>query len=177
MSAVLPSVLAKPLPPRTRLRAVLANDYDAVHALLQRNDARMRSRAGWNWALIDNPVRRAVGADAGWVLEHGDQMVGFLGNLPLRCHLDGLAVWGATCTDSIVDDAHRAHGVRLIRAFAAQPGAAFVYAADLADAQAPHFHSLGFAPVDKLQTAAHLRWTSHHGAAWAQALRLSLIHI
>lgn len=171
MSAVLPSVLMKPAPNRTRLRALVAEDHSAVQALLQRHGASTRSQAGWNWALFDNPVRRAVGADAGWVLEHGDQVVGFLGNLPLRCHFDGLPVWGATCTTSVVDEAHRAHSVRLIRAFAAQPGAAFVYAADLADDQVPHFHSLGFAPVDNARKPGPLRWTAHHGEAWAQNLR------
>ncbi len=162
--------------PRTRLRALQRDDHAAVTALLQRYHWPVaRSRAGWEWALFDSPAREATDADAGWVLEHGSDVVGFLGNLPVLCRHDGAPVWGATCTTYLVDDAHRAHSTRLMRAFAAQPGAAFLYSATANVHSAPVYKGFRFQPAPQPEANQRLRWLAHEGsAARALAARLGL---
>ncbi|MBL8328195.1 MAG: hypothetical protein JNJ71_05035 [Rubrivivax sp.] len=157
--------------PRTRLRALNSDDHEAVQALFRRHGWPVRSRSGWDWALIDSPARRATGADAGWVLEHGDDVVGVLGNLPQSYHLDGLPVWGATCTSYLVDDAHRAHSTRLLRAFAAQPGAAFVFSATANPHSAPVYRAFRFQPSPQPRAHQRLRWLASESAAAGFALQ------
>ncbi len=157
--------------PRTRLRAVQAEDHAAVQALFARHGWPLRSREGWDWALINNPARVSVGADAGWVLEHGDQVVGFLGNLPLRYRYNGLPVWGATCTSYLVDEAHRAHSTRLLRAFAAQPGAAFVFSATANPHSAPVYRAFRFVPSPQPRAQQRLRWWASKGTAAQHLVR------
>jgi hypothetical protein len=157
--------------PRTRLRAIDSDDHEAVQALFKRHGWPVRSRAGWDWALIDNPARVATEADAGWVLEHGDQIVGFLGNLPMRYRLDGLSVWGATCTSYLVDESHRAHSTRLLRAFAAQPGAAFVFSATANAHSAPVYRAFKFQASPQPRAQQRMRWVASEAAAVDHALR------
>ncbi|MCE2659869.1 MAG: hypothetical protein LW854_16780 [Rubrivivax sp.] len=162
--------------PRTRLRALQRDDHAAVTALFQRYRwPVVRSRAGWDWALFDSPAHEATDADAGWVLEHGSDVVGFLGNLPVLCRHDGAPVWGATCTTYLVDDAHRAHSTRLMRAFAAQPGAAFIYSATANAHSAPVYKGFRFQRAPVPEANQRLRWLAHEGvAARALATRLGL---
>lgn len=117
----------QPMP--TTLRPLQPGDHAGVQALFARHGWPQRSLAGWLWALHDNPTRQHIGADAGWVLEHQDALVGFLGNLPQTYHLDGRTLVGATCTSYLVDDQQRAHSVKLMQAFAAQPQVAFLHSA------------------------------------------------
>ncbi len=157
---------------RVSLRAVRANDAPAVLAFLARHGHPARSEAGWRWALIDNPTRAAPGAEAGWVLESKGCIVGFLGNLPLRYLQDGLAVWGASCTVPVVDADARAHGVRLLRAFAAQPGAALVCALPSSEPLEQVFARLGFEPLGCDSAASErLRWHLGKSRPWLDALR------
>lgn len=161
--------------PRTRLRAAMRDDHAAVMALFKRHNWPVRSREGWDWALFDSPAREAASADAGWVLEHGSDIVGFLGNLPVLCRYDGAPVWGATCTSYLVDDRHRAHSTRLMRAFAAQPGAAFAYSATANACSAPVYKGFRFREAPCLQVNERMRWLAHEGvAAGALANRLGL---
>lgn len=157
--------------PRTRLRAITSDDHEAVQALFTRHGWPVRSRAGWDWALIDSPARAVTQADAGWVLEHGDQVVGFLGNLPMTYRLDGLSVWGATCTSYLVDEAHRAHSTRLLRAFAAQPHAAFVFSATANPHSAPVYRAFKFQASPQPRAQQRLRWLASEAAAADHLLR------
>lgn len=156
---------------RTRLRPVEPEDHAAVVALWRRHGMPVRSREGWDWALVHNPARLAVGADAGWVLTRGDDIVGFLGNLPVCARHDGLPVWGATCTSFAVDEAYRGHASRLVRAFAAQPGAAFVYVATGSAWTAPMLRNLQFRAVDDPDANRRLRWVASESAALSCLLR------
>jgi hypothetical protein len=156
---------------RTRLRALQPDDWEPVQALLQRHAWPRRSRAGWDWALFDSPARVARGADAGWVLEHGHQVVGFLGNLPMHYRCDGLDIWGATCTSYLVDEAHRAHSTRLIRSFAAQPGAAFVFSATANPHSAPVYRGFKFNASPQPRAQQRLRWWASEAAVAEHALQ------
>ena len=157
---------------RVSLRAVTVNDAQAVLAFLARHGHPARSEAGWRWALIDNPTRVALGTDAGWLLESKGSVVGFLGNLPLRYLQDGLAVWGASCTVPVVDADARAHGVRLLRAFATQPGAALVCAQPGSEPLEHVFSGLGFEPQGRDQSEGELlRWPLGKARPWLEALR------
>jgi hypothetical protein len=67
-------------------------------------------------------------------------------------------VWGATCTTPVVDTDVRAHGIRLLRAFAAQPGASFLYARPATQALATAWRSLAFEVDGHLSDGAVLHW-------------------
>jgi hypothetical protein len=115
------------------LRAATRTDYSAVQALLASSGWTVRSQEGWDWAFEDNPERlelqRTLGAPVatGWVLETQDGIHGYLGNLPQSFSMNGARVMGATCTSYIVQEAWRAHSVKLMRAFFTQPGVQMVY--------------------------------------------------
>jgi hypothetical protein len=155
----------------TRLRPVAPEDHAAVTALFERHGWPVRSREGWNWALFDSPARVATGADAGWVLEHGERVVGFLGNLPVRAVHDGQPLWGATCTSYLVDDGHRAHSTRLLRAFAAQPGASLVWSATANPNSAPVYRGFRFRPFGGAAADQRLRWIGSEPALAESLLR------
>ncbi len=143
---------------RATLRPAQASDCDGVMQLFERHGWPLRSRAGWNWALIESPARRAAQAEAGWVLDSAGQIVGFLGNLPARFTHDGQEVWGATCTSLLVDEGHRALAMSLVRAFAAQPGVAFTYSATANDHSAPLYRAFGFQACSDVRANKRLRW-------------------
>lgn len=166
MTVSLPESVSPQPPTRVRLRALRAEDLDAVLALLARHGHPARSRAGLQWALIDNPSRVSLGAEAGWVLEDAQTVVGFIGNLPLRVLVDGLAVWCAGGTTPVVDALYRAHGIRLVRAFASQPDAAFVHLRPTTEPLALALDSLQFEPAEGQADSTHLRWTVQQGSHW-----------
>ncbi len=151
-------------PERAQLRELLPQDHAAVMALFQRHGWPVRSRAGWAWALFDSPARRDLKAAPGWVLESAGQVVGFLGNLPMRYHRQGQAVWGATCTSYLVDEAHRRCSTSLLRAFATQKGVGFVHSATANEYSAPIYRLFKFAPSADPLTNQRLRWVANDSA-------------
>ena len=156
---------------RTALRTLRADDHAPVQALFARHGWPVRSRHGWDWALMHNPARAATGAAAGWVLESGRRIVGFLGNLPQAYRLDGQAVSAATCTSYLVDADHRAHSVLLMRAFAAQPGMAFVHSATANPHSAPVYRLFKFSPQADPCANLALRWVASDAALVPLALQ------
>jgi GNAT superfamily N-acetyltransferase len=99
------------------------------------------------------------------VLEHGEEIVGFLGNLPVLARFDGQPLWGATGTSFLVEVAHRAHSVRLMRAFAAQAGAAFSYSATANPHSAPVYKGFRYQAIGGEQGGLRLRWWADGSAA------------
>lgn len=89
----------------------------------------VRSRAGWLWALRDNPARLALSPHAplGWALCDGQRLVGYLGNLPQQYRCQGQELMGVTCTSYIVLPEARAHSASLMRALFTQIGVDLVY--------------------------------------------------
>jgi hypothetical protein len=164
-------LLGRVSPPRTLLRALQPEDLHALpdlHARLGLPSPAPRTLA---WALMDNPSRLAVRAEAGWVLERGTQIVGWIGNLPRCYRYRGMPMWGATTTPLIVDPAYREHGVRLMRSFAAQSGPALLMAAAGPYAPAGWLRSLQFRPVSDGGANQRLRWNASGGTSnwWNQA--------
>jgi len=150
------------------LRVLRLDDHAGVQALMARQGWPQRSPAGWAWALFDNPARQALGAPAGWVLEHQQQIVGFLGNWPLAYFVQGRLVYGATCTSYLVDERHRAKSVLLLRAFAAQRGVAFVYSATANAHSAPVYRLYKFDPLLDPDAQCSLRWVADD-TAWLRS--------
>jgi hypothetical protein len=154
---------------RVRLRPVSIDDAEGITLLFERHGWPLRSRKGLAWALFENPARRAIQADAGWVLESAGQVVGFLGNVPGAFAAQGQLVWGATCTSLLVDEAHRSSSTSLIRAFAAQPAVSFVYSATANAHSAPLYKAFKFGPCPDLGANHRLRWVT---SRWALAKAL-----
>jgi hypothetical protein len=142
------------------IRPAGAEDHAGVQALFARHGWPVRSRHGWEWALLHNPAREALGAVAGWVLESQGQIVGFLGNIPQAYRLDGQPVWAATCTSYLVDSAHRTSSVQLMRAFAAQQGVTFVHSGTANAHSAPVYQLYKFKPLVADGLNQTLRWVA-----------------
>ena len=148
----------------TSLRPLQSGDHAEVQALFARHGWPQRSPAGWLWALHHNPARLQAGAEAGWVLEHEGALVGFLGNLPQTYHLDGQRLVGATCTSYVVDDKQRAHSVKLMQAFAAQPQVAFLHSATANRHSAAVYKLFRFKALTDPRANFLMRWVASDSA-------------
>jgi hypothetical protein len=104
------------------LRAVEADDRDAVNALVRDHGFKTRSAAGWRWLFGGPP--RAAPAVAGWVLEQEGELRGYLGNHVLAYVRGGQELVAATCSSLYVHPAARAASASLMRVWLRQPGVA-----------------------------------------------------
>lgn len=156
---------------RLQLRILRADDHASVQALFARQGWPLRSRAGWDWALIDAPGRQATGAPPGWVLEAGDTVVGFLGNLPQRAWQGGLPRHIATCSALLVDVDWRGQGAALLRAFSTQAAMPLLYSATANPFSAPLYRLFRYLPQQAAGLDLARRWVADGGAFVDQALQ------
>ena len=104
------------------LREITEADYPAIQALHRGVGWPERSLAGWRW-LFDDPVRREIGAPAGWLVERADGTpAAHVGNMIQRFRLGDRVLHGATGFSIIVDPTVRGASRGMIRAFLEQPG-------------------------------------------------------
>jgi hypothetical protein len=90
-----------------KLRQAEMNDFAAVAKLASRLGQGSDSEANWRRLWLDNPTVKSGLAPAriGWVLEAGSEVVGFLGNIPLLCELEGKTlVAAATCRFAVAPE-------------------------------------------------------------------------
>jgi hypothetical protein len=76
----------------------------------------------WQWLWVDNPACPAAWP-IGWVLEHEQQLVGYIGNIPRRYVAHGRPVIAACARAFVVDLIFRRHALKLLSAFYKQNGA------------------------------------------------------
>lgn len=159
-------------PARPALRELRADDHAGVVALLQRHGLPVRSRAGWQWALFDNPARGTRGSPAGWVLASADnRIVGFLGNWPLRYTSGHQAYAAATCTPCVVDAEHALQATNLLRAFALQAGTDVVHVIAADPGSAARFEHLDFFAAHGARLDTRLRWVASEAALLRHGLQ------
>lgn len=103
------------------IREITEADYPAIQALHRGVGWPERSLAGWRW-LFEDPVRREVGAPAGWLVEGRDGVpAAHVGNMIQKFRLGDRILYGATGFSIIVDPAVRGASRQMIRAFVEQP--------------------------------------------------------
>ena len=111
--------------PEPKLREARFDDCAAVIALSRRNGHLVPSSAShWQWLWQDNPaVAHCQDWPIGWVLEDGNGIVGYLGNVFSTCYLNGRRLRIAAARNFVVDSAFRGHSLRLAASFFSQKNA------------------------------------------------------
>jgi len=100
-------------------REARITDCEAIGELKRRNGLLTEQ---WEWLWDGNPAIAAfpAGFPAGWVIEQGDNVVGYLGNVPMLYHLGGRVLLAAAARGFAVDLAFRSHSLKLAAAFLSQ---------------------------------------------------------
>lgn len=110
--------------PQPILREARFDDCDAVIALSHRNGQLIPSSAGgWQWLWQENPATaHCRGWPIGWVLAHGNSIVGYLGNVFSTYSFNGRMLRAASARNFVVDRDFRRDSLRLAAAFFSQAG-------------------------------------------------------
>jgi hypothetical protein len=105
-----------------QVRQVRLADLPSVSAIMTAVGWRAYTEERWQRDVQANPAL-APGdpASPGWVLEHDDRIVGFIGNLIQRYHWAGRLLRAATAWGYIVAPEGKPGALRLVQAFASQP--------------------------------------------------------
>jgi hypothetical protein len=117
--------------PRLLLRPARFEDYDQIIRLESTLSPDTLARDDWRRLWLDNPIWPEVGSwwKIGWVLETAaGEIVGCVGNVPLRYHFRGERLTVATGRAWVVLPEHRAFGSarRLVHEHFHQPAVDFV---------------------------------------------------
>jgi len=114
--------LSSALHPKTappRVREATFEDYPQISVLESRYGLHPKSCEEWKHLWTHNPVCRGLsGWPIGWVCEtDDDEVVGFIGNIPLAYEFDGQPLLAATSRSLVVDARYRPYSFSLLRCF------------------------------------------------------------
>lgn len=106
-----------------KVREVQFSDFEAVQELKKRWGLSPDSMENWDRLWRQNPALQQPRAPypMGWVLDTGDKIVGYLGNIVLRYFLGDQALIAATSHGFVVEPEYRGSTTRLSAAFYRQP--------------------------------------------------------
>ena len=106
-----------------KVREVQFSDFEAVQELKRRWGLSPDSMENWDRLWRQNPALQEPRAPypMGWVLDTGDKIVGYLGNIVLRYFLGDRILIAATSHGFVVEPEYRASTTRLSAAFYRQP--------------------------------------------------------
>jgi hypothetical protein len=124
------------MPPTPTIREACFNDHSRISALEARYGLVPKSYEEWKHLWIANPIYQRVGYwPIGWVLEHQDQIVGYLGNIPLSYEYGQKQIIAAASHGLVVDSAYRSYSLSLIGKYYRQPNIS-LFLSTTANAQA-----------------------------------------
>ena len=106
----------------TTIRAATFDDYTAICDLMRRYGLPPKALEEWKHVWECNPVltERAEPFTLGWALENKGKLVGFLGNIPTFCSLDGRRLLVTTANTLVIDGPYRSHSIALLKRYLAQ---------------------------------------------------------
>jgi hypothetical protein len=105
------------------LREVQINDYEIVKSLFRKIRMPSESIEAWK-SYRKSPALKKAGKDFpfGWVLESGNNIVGYLANIPMMYSYQGSEVFVAVARAYAVTPEYRSHGLKLaLKYFKANP--------------------------------------------------------
>ena len=109
------TTIAGTVPGSAEVREATFTDYEKIAALLVRNGLAVKGQKEWEHLWQHNPVYQQHSAwPIGWVVEHGQEIVGFLGNIPLKYHFKGRQVLASGLHAFALDPSHRGLGLVLL---------------------------------------------------------------
>lgn len=111
-----------PIP--ARVREARFSDFSPVAELKQRWGLAADSFENWDRLWKRNPAVRAgkIQRPIGWVLEAGDKIVGYIGNISLLTHYGDRMLETVASHALVVEPPYRSLGVSLVARFYRQPG-------------------------------------------------------
>ena len=90
-------------------------DYEKIAALIARNGLDAKPREEWEHLWINNPIyKRVQDWPIGWVVQHGGNIVGYLGNIPVSYNFRGREVLASSLHALALDVSHRGYGLILL---------------------------------------------------------------
>ena len=102
------------------IREANFNDEESVIELWGRNGLSSDpSKNNWNWLWRENPAYFEEWP-LGWVLEKNNQIVGYLGNVPLQYCINGKNISVACARGYVVDPEARSHSLKIATSFFSQ---------------------------------------------------------
>jgi hypothetical protein len=112
------------------IREARLQDYAPIAALLARNGMSARTREEWEHLWVNNPVyKKLTNWIIGWVAQNDDQeIVGYIGNIPLTFVLRGREIVGASVHTLVLDTRYRGATGFLLRRLAHHRAAQLVVA-------------------------------------------------
>ena len=103
-----------------KLRQARFDDYAQIAALAAKFDLTTEDYSAWTHLWTNNPALREIKTEfpIGWVLENNDnEIVGYLGNIPLMYELRGKRLIAATTRAWVVDKPYRAYSPMLLATY------------------------------------------------------------
>lgn len=107
----------------TKIRNATLADLPQVSSLQRRHDLEAKPQEEWERFWLGNPARGAL--PIGWVIADesrgaGNEVAGFLGNIPLEYYFQGTKLLAAATHSLVVEEAYRQHVLPLVARFVAQ---------------------------------------------------------
>jgi hypothetical protein len=109
-----------------RLREASFDDHPQIARLQAERDMHVRSCEEWRHLWEENPAYLDMNGKwpIGWVLQAGGDIVGYVGNIPVRYELDGRQVIAACGYSWVVTPAYSAYSILLLHEYLQQKNAA-----------------------------------------------------
>jgi 3-oxoacyl-(acyl-carrier-protein) synthase len=158
----------------TEVREASLGEYEQIAALTFRNGLDTKTREQWEHLWINNPVyKRVQNWPIGWVVRDGEQIVGFLGNIPVSYRFKGRDILASSLHAFSLAVSHRGHGLILLnRLLESAPGVEYFVGSTANASSSSVLDRLGVAriPVGDWENSAF--WiTNHDGFASSAVLR------
>ena len=154
-----------------KLREASFHDYPRIALLQSERDIRVRSCEKWRHLWEANPAYMDIGGKwpIGWVLEAGDKIVGYCGNIPTRYELDGRQLTAACGYSWVTDPAYSAYSILLLHEYLRQENAAMCISTTAGPISYKAHVALGAVPIPAGAWERSAVWiTSYSGfvASW-----------
>jgi len=142
-----------------RLREVQFDDFAAVSSLKSRHKLKHDSLANWERLWKFNPAIEGGGRlPMGWALEGEEGIVGYIGNIPLRCFHEGKPLRVAATHGLVVQAGYRTYTSRLVSAYCRQKGVDLLLSTSAAETPAKIFEAFKAQPLPQADYRTALFW-------------------
>jgi hypothetical protein len=134
----------------THVRNAVLGDYHRLSALQKRNAIPETPHERWVELCLGNPAAKELESSPpiGWVLETADdEIVGFIGNIPLGYRLNGRSISAAAGSSWVVDPEYRGYSMLILDRLIKQRGVDLLVFTTVAPNVEPLLNSFQFARV------------------------------
>lgn len=147
-----------------RMREAEFTDCAAVSDLKIRHKLKRDSPANWHRLWKTNPaIEHSRHWPIGWVLEGNEGIVGFLGNVPLRCYYRGIELKVASTHGLVVQPEYRAFTGGLVSAYCNQKNIDLLLSTTAGESAGKIFQAFKAQPVPQSDCDTALFWVMDAG--------------